>query len=53
MLEEMDLRSSNKFGPKLKRIMALVRLKELPSTFFLLSKGNVFKLGSWGGLGNG
>jgi hypothetical protein len=35
VLEEMDLKSFNKLGPKLKRIMALVRSKELPS------KGNV------------
>jgi hypothetical protein len=53
MLEEMDLRSSNKLGPKLERIMAFARLKKLPSTFFLSSKGNVLKSGSWGGLGNG
>ncbi len=49
----MDLRSSNKLGPKLKRIMAFTRSKELPSTFFLLSKGNVLKSSSWGGLNNG
>jgi hypothetical protein len=36
MLEEMDLRSSNKFRPKLKRIMAFARSKELPSTFFVV-----------------
>jgi hypothetical protein len=68
MLEEMDLRSSNKLGPKLKRINALARSKELPSKkicrrkamFLNQARGEVLamveiapRLGNWGGLGDG